>query len=134
VSVRRAGTKNTNEPLFLARAVFCILLTVLLPAACGEDGNETGGGYTNDVGEDCLVLCYDDWCGNNEQVSCSSLYCIGPADETYCTTSCDFDEQCPAGYFCSVGCTHRVAPYPVCIKEENRQLLIDLEYCPEEEG
>jgi len=102
-------------------------------AACDhEDLLDTGDGlgYTGDVGESCDINCYELWCKSDDFIECRSQFCIGSENDTYCTQPCDIDGECPIGYSCTEECNKSVAKDPVCVKDEDFELLQELEYCP----
>jgi hypothetical protein len=140
------GSKYVTKRVFVAKplasrvALFFLRTLVsagwvvlsLIGAGCGQDSNQsaTGSGISGDVGEKCLVLCYADWCKDDDQVDCSSSYCLGQPDKTYCTVMCDLDSQCPDGYLCTDDCETEVAKQPVCVKTKDYSYLQELGYCP----
>lgn len=132
----RPGAKPLSRRValfFSGRIIlFCLAGLCWLLFGCVGDDNQSGSGegITGDVGVDCNVFCYADWCKDDDQIECRSTYCVGQIDETYCTVICDLDAQCPDGYLCTEGCQTEVSKEPVCVKKKDYQYLQELGYCP----
>lgn len=123
--------RKPDGPLLRRAAFLSVVLALLILTACGQDDDPSGAGFTGDMGTACNVECYGQWCKDDDQISCSSAFCIGPPEDTYCTAACEVDAQCPEGFGCTEECGTEVAKYPVCVREEDFALLRELGYCPE---
>ena len=109
---------------------FCIFLVF---CSCDhEDWGDApeGVGWTEDVGLECKMPCYEQWCENDDMIECRSGFCIGAPEQLYCTVPCDIDSECPEGYFCTEECTDDVTRVSVCVTQEDFALLQELEFCP----
>lgn len=113
--------------LLILAAPFIFLLT------CGHEdiiSDGDGLGYTEDVGVDCDINCYELWCKSDDFIECRSQFCVGTEGDTYCTQPCDIDGECPIGYTCTEECDDAVAKNSLCVKDEHFELLQELEFCP----
>jgi hypothetical protein len=71
---------------------------------CRVSGSGAGCGACTTaarVGEDCVV-----------NADCQSLICATEGDDTYCTSLCEDDEQCPDGFTCEAAGDVRVCAPP----------------------
>lgn len=115
---------------FLILTLCIFLLAAVVACGLDDDDENNGAGWTGDVGGECVIPCYDDWCKSSDQIDCASGFCVGTEGDLYCTVPCDLDNQCPAGFLCSDECNTHVAKDPACVKQEHWAILQDLGFCP----
>jgi hypothetical protein len=128
-----AGARSPRRGVFIFLMV-AFLLTAGLVLSCAEDdkAEDFSGGYTGDIGKSCDVYGCIDWCRENDQANCASLYCIGRRDDTYCTAPCNVDGDCPSGFVCDEECNTHASKIPMCVREADFSYLQELGYCPKE--
>ena len=103
---------------FLAGCLVALAATMATSLACDDDDDDdVGAGVTGDIGRECSLVCFDDWCKNDDHPKCHSYWCVGRPDQTYCSVNCEVDGQCPAGFVCTEECGSGVAKNPVCVRE-----------------
>jgi len=123
-------TRKHHAPPFFGRAaLFVVALSLMMTLGCGDDDDD-GAGFTGDIGNECSLTCFDEWCRNDDHARCYSQWCVGTPDDTYCSVVCDVDPQCPVGFVCTEECGVQVAKNPLCVRENDFELLQDLGFCP----